>query len=96
MIKTKEKDLICKPLRPKIEHKLHPDYFRNKLSREFTQPAPNSVWVSDTSVIPINKKAFYLLVIIDLFSRKVIGYTIENNQSRSIIIQYSKRLNLSQ
>ena len=87
----KEMNLICKPLRPKIEHKLHPVYFRNKLSREFTQAAPNLAWVSDTSVIPINKKAFYLLVIIDLFSRKVIGYTMENNQSSSIIIQLFKK-----
>jgi putative transposase len=43
----------------------------NHLNQAFNPPAPNQVWTSDFSYIPVGKKGFvYLCVILDLFSRK--------------------------
>ena len=53
----------------------------NRLKREFTQFEPNRVWVSDITTIRIKGNHFYLCVIIDLFSRKVIAHrcSYQNN-----------------
>jgi putative transposase len=49
----------------------------NHLNQAFNPPAPNQVWTSDFSYIPVGKKGFvYLCVILDLFSRKVIAWTV--------------------
>ena len=49
----------------------------NHLNQAFKPPAPNQVWTSDFSYIPVGKKGFvYLCVILDLFSRKVIAWSV--------------------
>ncbi len=49
----------------------------NHLNQAFNPPAPNQVWTSDFSYIPVGKKSFvYLCVILDLFSRKVIAWSV--------------------
>jgi putative transposase len=48
----------------------------NVLDRNFTQDAPNRAWVSDITYLSVNGKWFYLVVFIDLFSRKVVGWDL--------------------
>ena len=48
----------------------------NRLEQQFSQSAPNIVWVSDITYIRVGGRFYYLCVIIDLFSRKVIAYKI--------------------
>ena len=51
--------------------------FRNNLlKKQFFQDKPNKVWVSDFTEIKINRAKFYLCVILDLFSRKVVAYRL--------------------
>ena len=51
--------------------------FRNNLlKKQFFQDKPNKVWVSDFTEIKINRAKFYLCVILDLFSRKVLAYRL--------------------
>ena len=45
---------------------------RNFLQQQFQTERPNQVWVSDITVFKFHDKYYYLCVIIDLFSRKVI------------------------
>lgn len=40
--------------------------------------APNQIWMGDITYIAIEEGWIYLAVILDLFSRKVIGLCIEN------------------
>jgi len=66
------------------------------LKRKFDVLQPNSVWVSDVTYIRSFKGWLYLCVIIDLYSRKVVGWSIsENNDSNlvcdSIRLAISKR-----
>jgi putative transposase len=49
---------------------------KNLLNQQFTQKAPNLVWVSDITEIKINKKPVYLCAILDLFSRKIIAHQV--------------------
>jgi len=48
----------------------------NLLNRQFMASAPNRVWVADTTYLPIIGRFLFLVVIIDLFSRKVVGWAI--------------------
>lgn len=51
----------------------------NKLNRDFTPERENAVWVSDITYIPTNQGWLYLTVVIDLFDRKVIGWSLSEN-----------------
>lgn len=50
-------------------------YFKNLLSRRFDQPKPNLIWVSDITYIKVGDCYYYICVILDLFSRKVLSYS---------------------
>ena len=54
-------------------------YYPNKLKRNFLTAAPNKVWVSDITYAKVGMDFLYLCVVIDLYSRKVIGYSISEN-----------------
>ncbi|HEX2706680.1 MAG TPA: IS3 family transposase [Solirubrobacterales bacterium] len=48
----------------------------NLLQRDFSAEAPNRVWVADTTYLPALLGFIYLVVVIDLFSRKVVGWAV--------------------
>lgn len=48
----------------------------NLLARNFTAAAPNRVWVADTTYLPAVAGFLFLAVIIDLYSRKVVGWAM--------------------
>jgi putative transposase len=48
----------------------------NLLNREFNFEKSNTVWVTDFTCIFVHNKAVFFLLIIDLFSRKVIGWSM--------------------
>ena len=48
----------------------------NRLQRDFSALEPDRVWVADTTYLPVLAGFIYLVVIIDLFSRKVVGWTV--------------------
>jgi transposase InsO family protein len=64
--------------------------FNNILNRQFEVEKPNKVWVSDITYIYTNEDWLYLCVIIDLFSRKVIGWSLSNSIAVEIVINAIK------
>jgi transposase InsO family protein len=48
----------------------------NLLNRDFTAKAPDQVWVADTTYLPVLAGFIFLVVILDLFSRKVVGWAV--------------------
>jgi len=48
----------------------------NLLKREFDVGTPNKAWVSDITYISTKEGWLYLTVIIDLYSRKVAGWSM--------------------
>ena len=66
-------------------------YYSNKLKQQFSQEAPNLVWVSDITCVKVLDEICYLCVIIDLYSRKIISYSISNTPNTNFIIQALNR-----
>lgn len=56
----------------------------NILKQDFNADAPNKVWVSDVTQFNLEQHRFYICVIIDLFSRRVISYHISKNNSTQL------------
>ena len=52
--------------------------FSNKIKQNFTTDKPNLVWVNDITNVKVNGGFNYICVIIDLYSRKVISYSVRN------------------
>lgn len=50
----------------------------NLLQRDFTASAPDRVWVADTTYLPVIAGFIFLVAIIDLYSRKVVGWSVGN------------------
>ena len=68
----------------------------NHLKQEFNPPEPNMVWASDFTYIKVNGVWFYLCIIMDLFSRKIISWNISNKADPNLIVStfndaYNKR-----
>lgn len=64
----------------KAEHQksLPRAYFRNLLARQFDQPQPNLIWVSDITYIKVLDQYYYICVVLDLFSRRILSYSISD------------------
>ena len=60
-------------------------YYPNKLKRQFLREAPNLVWVSDITYVRVDEVFYYLCVVIDLFSRKVLSYAISDNIDTELV-----------
>ena len=52
---------------------------QNLLEQQFTAERPNQIWVSDITYAKVGMDFLYLCVVIDLYSRKVIGHSISEN-----------------
>jgi transposase InsO family protein len=63
----------------------------NRLERNFSAEAPNQVWVSDISYLATRSGWLYLTVIIDLFSRLVVGWALSSSLSHEMVLAALKR-----
>ncbi|MDD3049198.1 MAG: IS3 family transposase [Bacilli bacterium] len=69
-----------------IPHKSNYKQFRNELKRKFNPTEPNKVWVSDFTQFNVDyQQKYYVCIIMDLFARKVIGYSIANNCKTEVL-----------
>ncbi|XXZ27535.1 IS3 family transposase [Sorangium sp. So ce321] len=56
----------------------------NVIERQFDARAPNQVWVTDVTYIPTGEGWLYLAVILDLFSRRVVGWAASAFNDRAL------------
>lgn len=59
----------------------------NVLMREFEVDAPNTAWVTDLTYLPTTEGWLYLSVILDLFSRRVVGYAMSTTIDRALVLE---------
>src|SRR5438552_4337870 len=59
----------------------------NLLDRQFTVAAPNTAWVSDITYLWTREGWLYLVVILDLFSRRVVGWALRNRITRELALE---------
>lgn len=57
----------------------------NLIERQFTAEAPNEVWVSDITYLWTRQGWMYLAVIIDLFSRRVVGWSLSDRMTADLV-----------
>lgn len=57
----------------------------NVLNRQFDVDAPNRVWVSDITYIPLRSGYAYLAVVVDLYSRAVIGWQVADHMKAELV-----------
>jgi putative transposase len=59
---------------------------RNVLARDFTAARPNEAWVTDITAVPTREGWLYLAAILDLFSRRVVGWAMSENVDRHLAL----------
>lgn len=80
--------LFCKTKR---KFKVTTDSKHNKpiapdlLKRQFHVAAPNRYWVGDITYIPTQKGWLYLAVVIDLYSRQIVGWSMADHMKSSLV-----------
>ena len=57
----------------------------NRLDRNFTAAAPNRKWVTDITYLSTAQGWVYLAVVMDLFSRKVVGWSIGDSLATRLV-----------
>ena len=58
----------------------------NSLDREFVVAVPYKVWVGDITYIATDEGWLFLAVVIDLFSRQVVGWSLRDDMKSNIVI----------
>ena len=57
----------------------------NVLNREFTATAPNQKWVTDITYLATTAGWVYLAAVIDLFSRRVVGWAVSSSLATELV-----------
>jgi transposase InsO family protein len=63
----------------------------NVLNREFDIALPNTAWVTDVTYVPTLQGWLYLAVILDLFSRRVVGWATSMHNDRQLALDALER-----
>jgi transposase InsO family protein len=58
----------------------------NLLDRNFAVEKPNTTWTGDVTYIATEEGWLYLAVVIDLFSRRIVGWSMKTTIDRSLVI----------
>ncbi len=58
----------------------------NLLARDFTETEPNRSWVTDVTAIATDQGWLYLAVMLDLFSRRVVGWATSSNNDTALAL----------
>lgn len=59
----------------------------NTLARRFDVEAPDKAWVTDITYIRTHEGFACLAVVIDLFSRRIVGWSIQARQTTNVVLQ---------
>ena len=82
-------------LRPKTRRKFrattdskhgHP-VAANLLDRQFTVAAPNRMWTADITYIPTAEGWLYLAIVLDLFSRQIVGWAMDATMGQQLTLR---------
>jgi putative transposase len=56
------------------------------VERRFTADAPNQLWVADITYVPTWSGFLYLAVVLDVFSRRVVGWAMADHMRKELVI----------
>jgi len=58
----------------------------NQLKQDFSVPAPDQAWVTDITYIRTHEGWLYLAVVIDLYSRRVVGWSMHSRMQTDLVL----------
>ena len=58
----------------------------DQLRRDFKASAPNRKWAADITYIPTREGWLYLAVVLDLYSRRIVGWSMASHLNRSLVL----------
>jgi putative transposase len=73
---------------PNSKHQ-HP-VSENRLNRQFNVSKHNQAWVTDITYIPTNEGWLYLASVMDLYSRKIVGWAMDKTMTKELVIDALK------
>jgi putative transposase len=56
------------------------------VDRNFTAPGPNQLWVADITFVPTGTGFLYLAVVLDAWSRKIVGWSMANHLRTELVL----------
>lgn len=62
----------------------------NRLKRDFTAEQPHQKWLTDIAYIPTREGCLYLAAILDLYSRRIVGWAMAERITSALTIQAFK------
>lgn len=66
---------------------IRPDGVRNLLERDFSANEPETKWVTDITEIATLEGKLYLCVVLDLYSKLVMGWSMHHRQDRHMVVR---------
>ena len=66
---------------------LPPPEVRNLLERDFNATEPETKWVTDITEVATDEGKLFLCVVLDLFSKLVVGWSMHHRQDRQMVIR---------
>ena len=63
----------------------------NLLMQDFSAERPNQIWVSYFTYFKLNGQWLFFCIVLDLYSRKIIGYQISRNSSTNLVTTAFKK-----
>ncbi len=73
--------------RPSLTHSVQNAYVvDNLLIQDFTASRPNEKWVTDTTYIPTHEGWLYLVTVLDIFTRQVVGWSMGNHHDAPLAV----------
>lgn len=58
----------------------------NLVDRQFHAPAPNRIWAGDITFIPTRQGWLYLAVVLDLYSRRIVGWAMSARPDSQLVL----------
>ena len=88
IMRTEElRSIICKKFRGMTTDSSHNlPVADNLLNRDFNATAPSQKWVSDITYVPTAQGWVYLTIVMDLFDRKIIGWSVSTSMTTQATI----------
>ncbi len=56
------------------------------VDRDFSASTPNRLWVADITFIPTSAGFLYLAVVLDAFSRRIVGWAMANHPRTELVL----------
>ncbi|MED1706163.1 DDE-type integrase/transposase/recombinase, partial [Brevibacillus agri] len=80
------KSRTVKKYKATTNSKHHLPVAENVLNQTFTANAPGKVWMTDITYIPTDEGWLYLASVMDLYTRKIVGFHMGERMTKELVI----------